>query len=766
MDESLQANRYELRQSGEKSRAFSSAQKAGAAFHAADVEKMPSVHRFARGEPEVVVAQTRLRLGSEYGVPQRILKHKVVDPVAPEGERFRDAYYNAVEASLRMRLEAVEDWTKVQPRAPGGVWKLDRAAYDDLETLAFARPERAIQAWMDHVGTRDDAPTLLDCETAQVVTLADTASLKAARDLHEYRFGISLVADQAPAPAQTQAQAPATTRARTDRAQSIGKDPLMSEQQQAATPASSERPAPTNSVEPASGLAHAIDGTAVESIKFSRRGKGGETVADLRGFIGHEQVIEAKGVPLAELGRVVGEAAAQHIAAARGRTGTLKTERPAAPAQAPASAATQASQPAHNQAAARSPSAAAAPSGAAAAAPADDTVTLEVLRRGQRERVSTQVSGTRGTPELGLTLRPLQADEARAAGVAGGLLVGGVSAAADRAGVLPGDVLVSVNGTPVSSVDQVRAATAAARPTTAQDNAPARQAAAPATQAPSSGAAPAQAPTPAAAQAPTIEEPPAVKARREARQLAIEAIRASLQERFIIRAGREQDTTEYRFKGEPAVLAFVDRGTKLATDRNEADVARGIVDLAQAKGWKALSLAGTEDFRRNVWREAVVRGLPAAGYQPTKVDQEWVTARLVALQTNTAAHVGVQPGNTVERTSVSAAQQSAQAGAARPLRGPASATAPAQPQRGATKEQVMGAMRSALKELNTDAASTQRVMDRLSVRLDGLLAQGKPLPEIGRYDRMAASQMQTFVPRQAAHQRQAQQVGQPRARTR
>ncbi|WP_066338941.1 LPD7 domain-containing protein [Azohydromonas lata] len=999
VDDKLPANRYELRMPGADTRIFTSADKVAAAFHAADADKMPSVHRFVRGQPETVVARTSPRLAQEYAgaTLERIFKRKAVDPVPIEGERFRDAYYAAVDASLRMRLESVEDWNKVQPRTADGVWKLERATYDDLEALAFARPERARQAWMDHVGTRFDAPTLVDYETGQVVTLADTASLASARRLHEYRFGIALDAQQAPRqpqpkeqqpPAAAQAaseptpsqdngqrvvplssepagtvgveQPPATpprmqvgpnrhhwlnenaqwhrdvadrrgltagieaefaqgktakqvikamgkeleflpiedrpnfivgvratlgipSQATSDGQQEfqawkaeydkrlasqsatptqpqqegpvmnlmrlqidgvdvgrlafekhstetgvfvdltaldrsdkpvaqftgVNKDELnsilgptvghevakfnggkgefrgeqldvpaaevakavkaapaqqgpqaaaeqrpaqkqepssvarsraprkgqgMAEQQQGATTASSAQPTPSNSVEPANGLAYAIDGTAVESVKFNRRGQGTDQVVDLRGFNGKEPIIEAKGVPLAELGRVVGEAAAQHIAAAKGRTGTLKGEAAPGVGEVPTLAATAAARagkatPQQAPVAAKQPKADAPAAGAAvSAAGPSDTVTVEVMRRGQRETISLQAGSSR---ELGLTMRPLQGDEARAAGLAGGLLVGGVSGAANRAGVLPGDVLVAVNGTPVSSIDQVRAA--AANPAPAPSSTPAQQASAP-----SSG--PAQQP---AAVAPPIEEPPAVKARREAERLAIEALKASLAERFIVRAGHAADSTEYRFRGEPGVLAFVDRGSKLATDRNEADVARGIVDLAQAKGWKALALAGTEDFRRNVWREAAARGLPSSGYTPTKADQEWVAARQ-----------GAQQSNTVARTD---AQQPAQQQAPRPAQ-PAAAVSPAgaTSQQGPTKTQVMNAMRAGLRDLNMDKASSDRIMERLSVRLDGLLAQGKPLPNIARYDRAAMSRMPEFAARQSQQQGQAQ----------
>ena len=61
-----------------------------------------------------------------------------------------------------------------------------------------------------------------------------------------------------------------------------------------------------------------------------------------------------------------------------------------------------------------------------------------------------------GQPRLGLGLRPLTPQEQRQAGQSKGLVIEQVSGAAASAGVQPGDLLLSVNGKPVSSAEQVR----------------------------------------------------------------------------------------------------------------------------------------------------------------------------------------------------------------------------------------------------------------------------------------------------------------------
>ena len=100
-------------------------------------------------------------------------------------------------------------------------------------------------------------------------------------------------------------------------------------------------------------------------------------------------------------------------------------------------------------------------------------MTLEVWRQGQTETLTAKLGDASdkkaqvaqaldgvGQGKLGLALRPLQPQEKRGAGVSSGLVVEDVGGPAALAGVQPGDLLMAVNGTPVQSVDQVRAAVA------------------------------------------------------------------------------------------------------------------------------------------------------------------------------------------------------------------------------------------------------------------------------------------------------------------
>ncbi len=102
-------------------------------------------------------------------------------------------------------------------------------------------------------------------------------------------------------------------------------------------------------------------------------------------------------------------------------------------------------------------------------------VTIQVWRQGQSQELTALLSDAGGkaaavakadgTPDrgkLGLALRPLQPQERQEAGVDGGLLIDDASGPAALAGVQAGDVLMAINGKPVSSIEQVRDAVAKA----------------------------------------------------------------------------------------------------------------------------------------------------------------------------------------------------------------------------------------------------------------------------------------------------------------
>jgi serine protease Do len=100
-----------------------------------------------------------------------------------------------------------------------------------------------------------------------------------------------------------------------------------------------------------------------------------------------------------------------------------------------------------------------------------ERVSLEVWREGKNIQLSAVLANANDKPapldrdnlasadsgaKLGLALRPLEPIERRESGIASGLVIEDAGGAAEAAGVQPGDVLLSVNGKPVTSVQQVR----------------------------------------------------------------------------------------------------------------------------------------------------------------------------------------------------------------------------------------------------------------------------------------------------------------------
>lgn len=82
----------------------------------------------------------------------------------------------------------------------------------------------------------------------------------------------------------------------------------------------------------------------------------------------------------------------------------------------------------------------------------------ETVALGRADKEAQEASAAPQGGQLGLALRPLQPQELRGSGLDGGLLIERVTGPAQLAGVQPGDVLLALNGKPVQSVDEVRAA--------------------------------------------------------------------------------------------------------------------------------------------------------------------------------------------------------------------------------------------------------------------------------------------------------------------
>jgi serine protease Do len=85
------------------------------------------------------------------------------------------------------------------------------------------------------------------------------------------------------------------------------------------------------------------------------------------------------------------------------------------------------------------------------------TLTLTATIGNAAESTVADNNTGEGAPSrLGLSLRPLNPDERQQSGISGGLVVEDAEGHAAEAGIQPGDVVLSVDGTPVQSVGQLR----------------------------------------------------------------------------------------------------------------------------------------------------------------------------------------------------------------------------------------------------------------------------------------------------------------------
>jgi len=93
---------------------------------------------------------------------------------------------------------------------------------------------------------------------------------------------------------------------------------------------------------------------------------------------------------------------------------------------------------------------------------------LDVIRKGETRHITVTVDRLKNANvasadmagqdhgRLGVVVRALDPDEQKQAGVRGGLMVENVTGPAADAGIQPGDVILSLNGTPVKSAEQLQ----------------------------------------------------------------------------------------------------------------------------------------------------------------------------------------------------------------------------------------------------------------------------------------------------------------------
>ena len=123
-------------------------------------------------------------------------------------------------------------------------------------------------------------------------------------------------------------------------------------------------------------------------------------------------------------------------------------------------------------------------------------------------------------------------------------------------------------------------------------------------------------------------QPSEAKAKADLGSERLARLEAELKERYVIRHAplRIGDVTigqtEYRHRGDTSRVAFTESTFRLSTETNSPAIARSMVDVAEARHWKAIRVSGSDDFRRLVWLEASMRDIRVVGYEPTQGDRD------------------------------------------------------------------------------------------------------------------------------------------------
>jgi hypothetical protein len=94
-------------------------------------------------------------------------------------------------------------------------------------------------------------------------------------------------------------------------------------------------------------------------------------------------------------------------------------------------------------------------------------------------------------------------------------------------------------------------------------------------------------------------------------------------------------------------VAFVDKGTALTVKTHNKAIIQDLMAIAQAREWQAVTVSGTQAFRREAWKGATVAGLSVSGYSPSEIER-------VAVDRERGRRAASKPSETVQGATASA----------------------------------------------------------------------------------------------------------------
>ncbi len=85
----------------------------------------------------------------------------------------------------------------------------------------------------------------------------------------------------------------------------------------------------------------------------------------------------------------------------------------------------------------------------------------------------------------------------------------------------------------------------------------------------------------------------------------------------------------HRYHFPDGAHAFTDRGARLVTPSENVEVVKSLIAIADARGWKEITVTGTERFRKEAWAAGSALGVKVRGYTPTEFERAHLARRVV-----------------------------------------------------------------------------------------------------------------------------------------
>jgi Large polyvalent protein-associated domain 7 len=99
----------------------------------------------------------------------------------------------------------------------------------------------------------------------------------------------------------------------------------------------------------------------------------------------------------------------------------------------------------------------------------------------------------------------------------------------------------------------------------------------------------------------------------------------------------------HRYYFKDGAHAFSDRGSRLITTSENTEVVKSLIVIAEERGWRDVTVSGTERFRREAWAVGTAAGLNVRGYTPTEFDREQLARRSAREATDRVAETPLEP---------------------------------------------------------------------------------------------------------------------------